>query len=159
VRRDLERGLNPFVALLPRYLFGAALAAQLVVLTVPLPALRDVARGLLATAVLVGLVALTALVVDYTTTPVGSVAQRLRGLATAWTSAMTVGFTLAWYVRAEATAVAVFGIELVAFAGGAYVYREAVRVLPRLAEQDLDDEDEAMAGFVATGGWPFRPAR
>jgi hypothetical protein len=144
--------LNPLVALLPRYLFAAALTAQFVALVVPLAALADVARGLLGTAVLVGLIALAVLVVDHTTAPVGSVMRRLRGLACAWTSAMTVGFTLAWHVFAQAAPASVFALELVAFAGGLYGYREALRVEPVLAQ----DGDEGEEGPLA---WPVRPAR
>src|SRR5262245_12739167 len=98
VRRDLERGLNPLVSLLPRYLFATALGTQFGALAIHLPALADIARGVLGAAVLVGLVALTVLLVDYTTAPTGSVTHRLRGQASAWTSVLTVGFTLAWYV-------------------------------------------------------------
>jgi hypothetical protein len=131
VRWDLERGLNPLVALLPRYLFGSALVAQLVALVGGLPALGDIARGVLGLALLVGLVALTALLVDYTITPVGSRAQRLRGLASGWTSAMVVGFTFAWYLDAEgASAGAVFLVELVSFVGGILGARDALRVMP-----------------------------
>jgi hypothetical protein len=156
VRRDLERGLHPLVALLPRYLFGAALVGQAVVLTVPLDALHDVARALLGTAVMVGLAVLAFVVVDFTTAPVGSITHRLRGLAAAWTAVMTVGFTLAWYVAAHATPSAVFAIELVAFAGGFYGYREAVRLVPRLAEQDSDEDDDEVDEFLATRGWSAR---
>ena len=145
MRRDLERGLHPLITLLPRYLFAAALLAQLVALAASLDALQDVARGLLGTAVAVGLVVLGVVVVDFTTAPVGSLAHRLRGLAAAWTSAMTVGFTLAWYMAAHATPTAVLAIELVAFAGGTYGYREAVRLMPRLGEHD----DDALTAFAA----------
>lgn len=156
MRRDLERGLHPLVALLPRYLFAAALLAQAVVLAVPLDALHDVARALLGTAVAVGLAVLAFVVVDFTTAPVGSVTHRLRGLATAWTAVMTVGFTFAWYVAEHAAPAAVFTIELIAFVGGFYGYREAVRLVPRLAEQDADEDDGELDEFLATRGWSAR---
>jgi hypothetical protein len=128
------------VAVLPRYLFAAALLAQFVATTVPLDALHDVAHGLLGTAVLVGLVALGVLVVEFITAPVGSVTHQLRGLATAWTATMTLGFTFAWHVLGHATAGGVCAIELVAFAGGSYGHRESVRLAPHLAGQDVDDD-------------------
>lgn len=131
MRRDLERGVNPLVALLPRYLFGSALLAQFVALIGRLPALADIARGVLTLAVLVGLVALTVLLVDYTITPAGSRAHRLRGLASGWTSAMVVGFTFAWYLGAGgAGAGPVFLVELVSFAGAIIGAREAIRLMP-----------------------------
>jgi hypothetical protein len=131
VRRDLERGLNPFVAVAPRYLFASALLTQLLALFDRLPALADIARGVLATALVVGLVALTVLLIDYTITPVGSPAHQLRGLASAWTSAMVVGFTLAWCLDAEGvTGGPVFLVELVAFAGGLLCARDAQRLMP-----------------------------
>jgi hypothetical protein len=157
VRRDLERGLNPLVSLLPRYLFASALLAQIAALVLGLPALRDIARGVLGAAVIVGLVALTVLLVDYTTAPVGSVTHRLRGLASAWTSVLVVGFTLAWYVHADATPLAVFGIELLAFAGGAFGYWEAMRQVPDALHPDTDADP---LGFDpdAVDGWPFSTA-
>ena len=116
MRRDLERDLHPLITLLPRYLFAAALLAQRVALATSCRASSDAARAT-------------------------SWAWR----AAAWTSAMTVGFTLAWYMAAHATPTAVLAIELVAFAGGTYGYREAVRLMPRLGEHD----DDALTAFAA----------
>jgi len=131
VRRDLERGPNPVAALAPRYLFGSALVSQLVALVVRLPSIADIARGVLATAVVVGLIALTFLLIDYTITPAGSRAHRLRGLASAETSAMAIGFTFAWCLDAQgATAGSVFLVELVAFVGGMLCARDALRLAP-----------------------------
>jgi hypothetical protein len=131
VRRDLERGPNPIAALLPRYLFASALVSQLVALIAGLPAIADIARGVLATAVIVGLVALTFLLVDYTIAPAGSRAHRLRGLASGWTSAMVVGFTFAWCLDTQgAHAGSVFLVELVSFAGAMLCARDALRLAP-----------------------------
>lgn len=135
MRRDLERGLNPLVALLPRYLFGSALLSQFVALVgglvEGLSALADIARGLLALALVVGLVVMTVLLVDFTITPAGSRAHRLRGLASGWTSAMVVGFMFAWYLSAGgATAGTVFLVELAAFVGGMLGARDAGRLVP-----------------------------
>lgn len=148
MRWDLERGLHPLVSLLPRYLFATALGTQFVALVARLPALGDVARTMLGASVLVGLVALTVLFVDYTTAPVGSVAHRLRGLASAWTSVLVVGFTLAWYVYPDSSGWSVFAIELLSFAGGAVGYWEAVRQAPGVLEDEADDVDDV-------DGWPF----
>jgi hypothetical protein len=138
VRRDLERGPNPVVALLPRYLFASALVSQVVALVVGLPAIADIARTVLATAVVVGLVALTFLLVDYTIAPAGSRAHRLRGLASGSTSAMVVGFTFAWCLAAEgAPAGLVFLVELAAFAGGMLCVRDALRLAPIDAYGDV----------------------
>jgi hypothetical protein len=131
VRRELERGLNPLVALLPRYLFGSALVAQFVALVTGVPALGDIARVVLAMALVVGVVALTFLLVDYTITPAGSQAHRVRGMASGWTSAMVVGFTFAWYLNAEgATAGLVFMVELFSFLSGILGTRDALRLTP-----------------------------
>jgi len=151
MRRDLERSLNPLVTLLPRYLFASALATQLLALVLDVPALHDIARGILGAAVLVGLVVLTVLFVDYTTAPVGSVTHRLRGLASASTSVLVVGFTLAWYVRADVPAGALFAIELIAFAGGAVGYWEVLRQAPA----SLDEDGEEMLDDA----WPFPATR
>jgi hypothetical protein len=119
------------VALLPRYLFGSALVAQFVALVTGVPALADIARVVLAMALVVGVVALTVLLVDYTITPVGSQAHRLRGMASGWTSAMVVGFTFAWYLNAEgATAGLVFMVELFSFLSGILGTRDALRLTP-----------------------------
>jgi hypothetical protein len=131
VQRDLERGPNPVVALLPRYLFTSALLSQLVALGISLPAIADIARGLRATAVVVGVVALTVLLVDYMITPAGSPAQRLRGWTSGWTSTMVFGFMLAWFLDAEGVpAVAVFLVELVSFAIGVLCARDVLRLMP-----------------------------
>jgi hypothetical protein len=74
----------------------------------------------LATALVVGLITLTALLVDYTTAPVGSVAHRVRGVASASTTFMVVGFTLAWYLGDGVSRGAVFFLELTAFLGGLF---------------------------------------
>jgi hypothetical protein len=159
VRRDLERGLNPLTSLLPRYLFGAALLVQFVALVVRLPALRDAARGVLAVAVVVGLVALTVLLIDYTIAPTGSVAHRLRGLASAWTSALVVGFTLAWYLDAEGAAAGqVFAVELASFTGAMLCARDALRLGPGRWEGDVDDAPTVLERHTSDG-WPFRPVR
>lgn len=131
MRRDLERGLNPFLAVLPRYLFASALLSQFIALIVGLPALTDIARRVLAVAVVVGLAVLIVLLVDYTITPAGSRAHRLRGLASAWTSAMVVGFTFAWCLGTEGAAPgSVFLVELVSFLGGLICARDAHRLMP-----------------------------
>jgi hypothetical protein len=145
MRRDLERGLNPLLSLFPRYLFGSALLTQLTATVVHLSALQDIARGVLGTAVVVGLVALAVLVVDYASAPVGSLAYRLRGLACAGTGAMVVGFTLAWnLVDGGASARSVFVVELVSFLGALAVGREAARLRPEIPYGlDVPDQDAA----------------
>ncbi len=158
MRRELERGMNPLVWLLPRYLFAAALGSQAVALVIPLAALGAISRGLLGTAVVVGLVALTVLLVDYTSAPVGSVAARLRGLAAAWTSVLVFGFTLAWYVWPDVTQLAVFGVELVSFAGGAFGAWEAQRLLPAEREEE-DDEGPSLLDPSPDPLHPFRAVR
>jgi hypothetical protein len=156
VRRDLERGLNPLVSVLPRYLFAAVLPAQFVAAVAGLPALRDIARGVLALAVLVGVVALTVLLVDYTIAPAGSMSHRLRGLASAWTSALVVGFTFAWYLEAEgARPGVVFLVEVVSFAAAVLCSRDALRLTQHAGDSDAPAAIDA-SEFSA---WPFRPAR
>ena len=119
MQRALERGLHPMLSLFPLSLFAVALLADLGALMSGLDPFGDIATGVLATALLVGLVALTALFVDYTTAPVGSVAHQVRGVASACTTAMVAGFTLAWYLHKDgASSGPVFLLELVAFLGG-----------------------------------------
>ncbi len=119
MQRTLERGLNPLLTLLPLCFFGSALLFDFAALLVGLPVFGDLARGVLATALIVGLITVTALLVDYTTAPVGSVAHRVRGLASASATFMVVGFTLAWYLGGDKVGPGpVFLLELVAFLGG-----------------------------------------
>jgi uncharacterized membrane protein len=147
VQRTLERGLNPLLSLLPLSLFTVALLADLGALMSGLDVFGDVAGGVLAAALLVGLVALTALFVDYTTAPVGSVAHRVRGLASACTTGMVVGFTLAWYLRGDGTGSgAVFLLELVAFLGGLGGY-----LLSRSRQQETGTaEPRSGVGWITT---------
>jgi hypothetical protein len=146
VRRDLERGLNPLVSLLPLYLFGSAVLAQLAALAIPLAAMDDIARGVLATAAVVGLVTATILLVDYTTAPVGSVTARLRGLSSASTTGMAVGFILAWYMHVDGAAgLAVAAVELVSYGCGLLGWR-AIRTYASTVPAAEDHEDD---------GWPF----
>jgi hypothetical protein len=123
VQRTLDRGLNPLLSLLPLSLFAVAVLADFGALMSGLAPFGDIASGVLAAALLVGLVTLTTLFVDYTTAPTGSVAHRVRGLASACTTGMVAGFTLAWYVRGDGGGSgAVFLLELVAFLGGLVGY-------------------------------------
>ena len=119
MQRNLERALNPLLSLLPLSLFAVAVLSDFGALISGMAAFGAIADGVLAAALLVGLVTLTALFVDYTTAPVGSLAQRVRGLASASTSGMVAGFTLAWYLRADGAAGGpVFLLEVVALLGG-----------------------------------------
>ncbi len=119
MQRALERGLNPLLSLLPLCLFGAAVLFDLGALISGLTAFGDIGRRVLATALLVGLVALIALFVDYATAPVGSLAHRLRGVASASTTGMIVLFTMAWYLRGDGVATGhVFVLELLGYAFG-----------------------------------------
>jgi hypothetical protein len=121
VQRALERGLNPLLSLLPLCFFGTAVVFQFAALLAGLPVFGDLARGVLATALVVGLITLTALLVDYTTAPVGSVAHHVRGVASASATFMVVGFTLAWYLGGDGgSRGAVFFLELTAFLGGLF---------------------------------------
>ncbi len=146
VRQDLERGLNPLVSLFPLYLFTSAVLAQLSALVIPLSAMGDIARALLATAAIVGLIASTILLVDYTTAPVGSVTARLRGLSSASTTSMAVGFILAWYMHVDGAAeLAVAAVEVVSYGCGLLGWkaiREFGATVPSAEEADPD-------------GWPF----
>jgi hypothetical protein len=143
VRRDLERGLHPLVVLPPQYFFGAALFFQVTAL-VGLPSFVAMAQGVLATSLVVGLLALVYLLVDYTSAPVGSQSHRVRGLASAATSCMVIGFTLAWYVHDQVPAIGVLAIELVAYVAALGCSRWATLTNWVTAQHD---------------SWPFRPAR
>ena len=118
MQRDLERALNPLLSLLPLCFFGSALVFAFGAVLVGLPVFGDLAYWVLGTALVVGLVTLTALLVDYTTAPVGSLAHRVRGLASASTTFMVAGFALAWFLRDEVGAGSLFLLQLVAYLGG-----------------------------------------
>jgi uncharacterized membrane protein len=122
VQRALERGLNPLLSLLPLSLFAVAVLADLGALMSGMSAFGDIASGVLAAALLVGLVTLTVLLVDYTTAPAGSVAHQVRGLASAYTTGMVAGFSLAWYVRDGVSGGPVFLLELASFLAGLVGY-------------------------------------
>jgi uncharacterized membrane protein len=119
VQRVLERGLNPLLSLLPLSMFAVALLADLGALMSGLASFGDIADAVLAVALIVGLLALTALLVEYTTAPVGSVAQHVRGSAGALATCMVGGFALAWSMRGVGAAGGlVFVVEMLSFAGG-----------------------------------------
>ena len=137
MQRDLARGLNPLLSLLPLSLFAVAVLADLGALMSGMAAFGDIASGVLATALLVGLVTLTVLFVEYTTAPVGSVAHQVRGLASAYTTGMVAGFTLAWYLRDGLSSGPVFLLELVAFLGGLVGYLVSRSPQPEAGKAEL----------------------
>jgi uncharacterized membrane protein len=121
VRKALERGLNPLLSVLPLCLFGAALLVDFGAIVSGFGLFGKVAYGVVALAILVGVVAATALLIGFTTAPVGSVAHRVRGLASASTTGMVVGFILAWFLRDDGGTAgngAVLVLEALAFLGG-----------------------------------------
>ena len=122
MQRALERGLNPLLSLLPLSLFAVAVLADLGALMSGMSAFGDIADGVLAAALVVGLVTLTALLVDYTTAPAGSVAHQVRGLASACMTGMVAGFSLAWYLRDGLSGGPVFVLELGSFLAGLVGY-------------------------------------
>ena len=117
MRKALERGLNPLLSVLPLCLFGAAVLVDFGAIVSGIDLFAAVAYWVVAIAIVVGLVASTALLIGFTTAPVGSVAHRVRGLASASTTGMVVGFILAWFVRGDGGAT-VLVLEALAFLGG-----------------------------------------
>jgi uncharacterized membrane protein len=155
VQRALERGLNPLLSVLPLGLFGAAVLFDFGSLVSGFDLFGGIAYWVLATAVLGGLICLTALLVDFMATPVGSLAHRMRGLASASISATTVTFTFAWLLRTEGPRggnTAVFLLEVAAFVGGVVgvVAAKAIR-RPFVIEFRRPRS--------ADPSWPFEPAR
>ncbi len=149
MQRALERGLNPLLSLLPLSLFAVAVLADFGALVSGMSAFGDIAGGVLAAALLVGLVTLTVLLVDYTTSPAGSVAHRVRGLASAYATAMVAGFSLAWYLRDGMSGGPVFLLELGSFLAGLVGY-----LLSRSPQPD------AASGEPRTGlGWITKIAK
>ena len=154
VQRALERGLNPLLSLFPLCLFAVAVLADLGALMSGLASFGDIAGGVLAAALLVGLLTLTVLFVDYTTTPIGSVAHRLRGLASAYTTGMVAGFSLAWYLRGDGLGSGpVLVLELLSFVGGVLGYL-AVRTPGPVPVERLGD----MSWLAVTGELTEVPA-
>jgi uncharacterized membrane protein len=154
VQRALERGLNPLLSLFPLSLFAVAVLADLGALMSGLATFGDVAAGVLAAALLVGLVTLTVLFVDYTTTPAGSPAHRVRGLASAYTTGMVAGFTLAWYLRGDSLGSSSgFLLELLSFVGGVLGYL-AVRMPGPVPVERVGD----MSWLAVTGELTEVPA-
>ena len=153
MRKALERGLNPLLSVLPLCLFGAAVLVDFGAVVSGFDLFGTVAYWVVAIALMVGLVASTALLIGFTTAPAGSVAHRVRGLASASTTGMVVGFTLAWFLRGEggADGVAVL-LETVAFLGGlaGAIAARAPHHPPGMFEASSTSTDV---------GWPFGAAR
>jgi uncharacterized membrane protein len=153
VQRALEKSLNPLVSVLPLCLFGAAVLVDFGALVSGIQFFGRISYWVVATSLLVGLVTLTVLLVDFTTAPVGSVAHRVRGLASASMTGLVVAFAFAWFLRSDGSPggnAAVFLLELLAFLGALIGYTAAR--LPRRPRGLF----EARAHEA---GWPFGATR
>jgi uncharacterized membrane protein len=99
VQRALQRGLHPLMSTFPLGLFGGALLIDLGAMVSGFRMFGEISYWVALIALAVGLVAATGQLVDFTTSPVGCVAHRVRGLSSSSLTAAVVGFTLAWYLR------------------------------------------------------------
>jgi uncharacterized membrane protein len=151
VQRALQRGLHPLLSTLPLFLFGGAVLIDLGAMVSGFQVFGEISYWVATIALLVGLVTATVQLVDFTTSPVGCVAHRVRGISSASLTAAVAGFTLAWYVRGGGHAApggAVLLLEVFAFLIGLVGSAAARVTLPRRGLLEVSAEQ----------GWPFNPA-
>jgi uncharacterized membrane protein len=147
VQRVLHRGLHPLLSTLPLCFFGGAVLVDLGALVSGFHLFGQIAYWVVTAALLVGLITSTALLVDFTTSPVGSVAHRVRGVASAAITGVVVAFTLAWYVRGDSPSGGVVLLETVSFLAG--LLGMAVAKVPESSRQP------GLFEVSADQAWPF----
>lgn len=95
------RQISPVLTGLPVLLFMVVTIFDLGVVVSGLEFLAAFAHGVLTTALAVGVLMATALLVVFTSGPLGPLARRALGVVTAANTGMVAGFGIAWFVRAE----------------------------------------------------------
>ena len=99
MRKELQRRPHPMLSVLPVGLFAVVLVVDFAALVTGFPLFGAISLGVLQAALGYGLLALTALLVDFTISPVGSAARQARGLAGAITCAMVAVFAVTAWLR------------------------------------------------------------
>jgi uncharacterized membrane protein len=148
VQRALQRGLHPLLSTLPLCLFGGAVLIDLGATLSGIRMFGAISFWVATIALAVGLVTATVQLVDFTTTPAGCVAHRVRGLSSASLTAVVVGFTLAWYLRGREHGAP----------DGAAMLLEAVAFLIGLVGSAVARIPAATRRLPAEQSWPFTTA-
>ena len=113
--------VGPVVVVLPVALLGAVVLFDLSALLSGIDLVAEVGRWILGTGLVVGLLVLTAVLVELTATMSATPEHRARGAVSSGLTTMVVLFLFVWWVRHDGTAgdgLAVWLVEVVAFAGG-----------------------------------------
>jgi uncharacterized membrane protein len=116
------RPVGPVLVLLPVALLGAVVLFDLSALLSGLELVEQVARWILGTGLVVGLVVLTAVLIELTATMTGTALHRVRAAVSSGLATMVVLFLFVWWARHDGAGgdrLALWLVELVAFAGGA----------------------------------------
>jgi uncharacterized membrane protein len=137
--------VGPAVVLLPVGLLGAVVLFDLSVLLSGIDLVAEVGRWILGTGLVVGLLVLTAVLIELTATMSGTPEHRIRGAVGSGLAMMVVLFLFVWWARHDGTAtdgVAIWLVEVLALAGGATASWFA---------RDLGKSDRSHTGTHALG--------
>lgn len=137
--------VGPAVVLLPVGLLGAVVLFDLSALLSGIDLVAEVGRWILGTGLVVGLVVLTAVLIELTATMSGTAEHRVRGAVGSGLAMMVVLFLFVWWTRhdgAAADGVVMWLVEVVALIGGAAASWFA---------RDLGTRDRAHTGTHALG--------
>ena len=107
--------------MLPVALLGAFVLFDLSALLSGIDLVQEVGRWILGTGLVVGLLVLTAALVELTSTMSATPEHRARGAVSSGLATMVVLFVFVWWVRHDGTArdgLVLWLVEVVAFAGG-----------------------------------------
>lgn len=108
--------------MLPVALFGAVVLFDLSALLSGIHLVEQVARWILGTGLVVGVVVLTVVLIELTSTMSGTPDHRVRGAVSSGLATMVVLFLFVWWARYDRTGagdLALWTAEVIAFAGGA----------------------------------------
>ena len=108
--------------MLPVALFGAVVLFDLSALLSGIHLVEVVGRWILGTGLVVGVLVLTAVLIELTATMSGTADHRTRGAVSSGLATMVVVFLFVWWARYDGTGaddLAVWAAEVVGFAGGA----------------------------------------
>ena len=108
--------------MLPVALFGAVVLFDLSALLSGIHLVEQVGRWILGTGLVVGVLVLTAVLIELTSTMSGTPDHRVRGAVSSGLATMVVLFLFVWWARHDGAGtggLAMWLVEVVAFAGGA----------------------------------------
>jgi uncharacterized membrane protein len=113
--------IGPVLVVLPVALLGAVVLFDLSALLSGLDLVQEVARWILGTGLVVGLLVLTSVLIELTATMSATPEHRARGAVSSGLATMVVLFLFVWWVRYDGTGgddLAMWLVEVVAFGGG-----------------------------------------